>query len=494
MNSLCIPILGPELKDVQRQLLEAQKLADLIEWRIDYWNFSDLDLLKTLRDSVSCPVMFTLRKKSQGGKWEKSEEERLSYFEKLLKLKPEYCDLEAEIPLDIFKSLRQQHPTVQIIASHHDFEKTPQDLESVLEEMRKVPSDFYKIACMCQSTTDALRLLLLGKKYPDVIPVGMGECGIPTRVLASVVHKYWTYSSLSADEASAPGQMLAETLVQRYHYKKLSSATRIFGLIGDPVSKSISDRTHNRFFREAGIDAVYVKMAVKEQELPDFFQAFKLLEGEGLSVTMPLKESLFHLLDDIDPKAKQIGAVNTIVFKNRKWWGLNTDADGALDAIEQHFRVAGEKIVILGAGGSAKAIAYEAKVRGAEITILNRSPDKAHDLAEKMDALWGSLDHLSQIKDYALIINTTPEDMPIEVSALRDSTYAMDIKTIPIESAFLKSAAEKECRLIYGWEMFVQQAVGQMQIWLGKEVEQLPIAKMLSAHIVEDIAATLADK
>ncbi len=155
MNSLCIPILGPELKDVQRQLLEAQKLADLIEWRIDYWNFSDLDLLKTLRDSVSCPVMFTLRKKSQGGKWEKSEEERLSYFEKLLKLKPEYCDLEAEIPLDFFKSLRQQHPTVQIIASHHDFKKNPQDLESVLKEMRKVPADFYKIACMCQSTTDA---------------------------------------------------------------------------------------------------------------------------------------------------------------------------------------------------------------------------------------------------------------------------------------------------------------------------------------------------
>lgn len=491
MNSLCIPILGPELKDVARQLLEAQKLADLIEWRIDYWNFSDLVHLKTLRDSVSCPVMFTLRKKSQGGNWEKSEEERLSYFEKLLKLKPEYCDLEAEIPLDFFKSLRQHHPTVQIIASHHDFEKTPQDLEWLLEEMRKVPADLYKIACMCHSTTDALRLLLLGKKYPDVIPVGMGECGIPTRVLAPVVHKYWTYASLSAAEASAPGQMLAETLVQRYHYKKLSSATRIFGLIGDPVSKSISDRTHNRFFGDAGIDAVYVKMAVKEPELPEFFQAFKLLEGEGLSVTMPLKESLFNLLDEIDPKAKQIGAVNTIAFKNRKWWGLNTDADGALDAIEQHFRVAGEKIVILGAGGSAKAIAYEAKVRGAEITILNRSPDKAHDLAEKMDALWGSLDHLSQIKDYALIINTTPEDMPIEVSALRDSTYAMDIKTIPIESAFLKSAAEKECRLIYGWEMFVQQAVGQMHIWLSKEVEQLPIAKMLSAHISEDIAGTI---
>lgn len=483
---LCIPIVGPTLNEVQNQISHASLIADLMEWRIDLWNFKDVETLRALRASLSCPVIFTLRKESQGGEWRESEERRLEFFLKLMELKPHYCDVEWDISKAFVQSCQDKFPSIRWIVSHHDFEAIPNDLERILEKMRALRPYVCKMAYFCHTTLDALKLLLFARKHADVLPVGMGECGMVTRIIAPIVHAYWAYAVLTPSQACAPGQITAESLLETYHYKKLTRNTGIYGLIGDPVSKSISHITHNKFIRQAGLDAVYVKMSVAEEDLELFLKAFHVLGGRGLSVTMPLKEAVIPYLKKIGPKAKAIGAVNTLV-RGEGWEGMNTDARGALDAIENHFNVARQKMLIVGAGGAAKAIAYEAKERGAHVWIANRTQNRAQELAKRMEVNWIPLQHAEILGPYMLIINTTPEEMPVHSSLLQHCIWAMDIKTIPVETQFLREARAERCGIIYGWEMFAKQAEKQFRIWWNAHI----LASDIPVDLSRDVEETL---
>ena len=209
-----------------------------------------------------------------------------------------------------------------------------------------------------------------GKTRGNVIAISMGTHGQISRILAPIFRNPITYASLAEELQSAPGQLSAELLLNRYHYASLRPHTSLYGLIGDPIDKSISDATHNALFHHLGLNAVYVKMVVKAEELPEFFHFAKQLPFKGLSVTMPLKESVLPHLDHIDSKARNIRAVNTLVFDEGMISGFNTDGIGALNAIEQVKPVKNQRVVLLGAGGSAKAIADEAHQPGAQLTLF----------------------------------------------------------------------------------------------------------------------------
>lgn len=477
---LCVPIRGPSFTQAQQQILEAQKYADIVEWRLDCFDTLDVPSLESVKKSCLLPTIFTLRPTSQGGAYRFPEEQRLIELQRLVQLNPTYIDVEYSVPSAFINMLKNQHPALKIILSYHDFEKTPASLEAVLRHLQETPADYYKIAVMAHSALDTLKVVLFAKEVDSrVLLMSMGETGPLSRILAPLVKRPFTFASLNPELATAPGQISAVELIETYHYRSLTAATHIYGLIGHPVDKSISQYTHNAAMQQLQLNGVYVKIPVHPHELQDFLTLSKRLGMRGLSVTMPLKEHVLAYLDDIDAEAKAIGAVNTIVFEGQKLTGFNTDGKGALDAIEKHLPIKGKKLVLLGAGGASKAIAWEALRRKAQVVILNRDAKKAQELAEKLGCIGGGLDDIKGPlgQDYDVIINGTPHGLPIEPHWLLPQAFAMDLTSNPKYTPFLVEAQARGCKLIFGVEMFIQQAVAQFKLWFpgidGKQVEAI---------------------
>lgn len=465
---ICVVIKGPTFEEARQQISKAIAYADLVELRLDCFHSLDLAALKILRSHFSIPMIFTLRSQSQGGSYTQSEENRLTDIRHLIELKPEYLDLENHVSACFITEISSQYPEIKLILSYHNFIETPEDLERIYQEMQKIPAVFYKIAVTAKNCLDALRLMCWTKKADDkLIAISMGSYGQFSRILGKVMECPITYAALEEDQKSAPGQLSATTLIERYHHRSLNSHTTLYGLIGDPVNQSISDETHNSLLMACGIDAVYVKIQVSPSELSDFLQFAKQLPFHGLSVTMPLKEHVLPLLDEIDSQALCCGAVNTLLFEEGKILGFNTDGAGALNAIEREYQVRDKRIVIIGAGGATKAIAYEAHRRGGLVTIVNRDERKAFQVAEGLHCIGKGLDYMATCAEtgYDILINCTPSPLPIASDYILPQAIVMDITTKPKETAFLKLAMEKGCPIIYGYRMFIEQALGQFNLW-----------------------------
>ncbi len=301
-----------------------------------------------------------------------------------------------------------------------------------------------KMSCMANCTSDSLRMLHFVQGKENLAGMCMGDYGHITRILGPVVGSTMTFAKIEGE--ASPGQLSAEELTEVYNFGAHSENTKIYGLIGNPVTQSPSHVMHNAFFKRERLDAVYVKMRLEESEIPRFFSLAKSLQIRGLSVTIPFKEKLFNEIDEIEGDVKEIGAVNTITFADGRVYGGNTDAAGALDALEETGLVRDRRMVILGKGGSAKAIAFEAKKRGARVTMLGRNP--------------------IEIGDYDILINTTPNPSPIDLAEILPRTVMMDITVTQAASPMMIRAKALGCRMVYGMDMFKKQASGQFARWL----------------------------
>lgn len=490
---ICVVIKGPTIEDAYQQITQALAHADLVELRLDYFSELDLVALKKLHAHFSIPMIFALRSTSQGGEYKKSEENRLADIRQLTQLKPAYLDLEYHVPLHFIEEITSQFPDNKLILSYHNFVETPQndDLEKIYQNMRQIPACFYKMAVTAQHSLDAMRLLCWAKKMDNqLFIISMGPHGQISRILGPIMQYPITYATLEEHLTTAPGQLTAQTLLERYHYRSLNSRTALYGLIGDPVDKSISDETHNHLIATCHLDAVYVKIQITKSEVADFLQFAKQLPFRGLSVTMPLKECIFPFLDHIDSQACDIGASNTLLFEKNKISGFNTDGIGALNAIERQCVVKEKRIVILGAGGAAKAIAYEAQRRGAHVTILNRNAEKAVQIAQHLHCMGKGLNHMAACAEegYDILINCTPVPLPIDPAYILPQAFIMDIKTKPKETEFLKHAQEKGCRIIYGYQMFVEQAIGQVNLWFKESVKTQSTREILENKAIQCVA------
>jgi 3-dehydroquinate dehydratase/shikimate dehydrogenase len=468
---LCVPIIGPSIDDAAHQIAEALPLADLLELPLDLLHY-EFDTLKKLRALIEKPLLFTLRKKVH-----------LKEIDRLASLSPTYFDLEYDTPPHVVEELRGKFPQIKWIVSYHNFTETPLDLEQILKSLKTTPADLYKIACTAHSTNDSLRMLNLVQRNAPLLGMCMGEKGEVTRILGTTVGSPWTFASLSSHQQTAPGQLPAQEMRSIYPIKKRS---KIYGLIGNPITSSKSHFTHNQVMRELHLDAIYVKMAVEKEELGKFFSLAKQLGINGLSVTMPLKEQVIPYLDQIDRHAEKIGAVNTILFQNGRMIGFNTDGKGALDAIEEHIKVENKWVVILGAGGAARAIIDEAVTRGAHVCVLNRTVEKALHLAQKFEIQGGGLDGIKS-HAYDLLINTTPDPLPISKEEISPQTILMDIKSVPKMTPFLEEGKRKNCTLIFGYEMFIRQAIEQYRIWFDSKLDRQKVLKIMQEEIEKRI-------
>lgn len=256
----------------------------------------------------------------------------------------------------------------------------------------------------------------------------------------------------------------------------INGSTKIYGIIGNPVKHSLSPAMHNRAFGALGENAVYLPFCV--EDVPSAINGMKAIGIQGLSVTIPHKESVIKELDEIDPVALKVGAVNTLHFVKKdgvnKVLGSNTDWIGANRALQEKVDLAGKKGVIFGAGGSARAIGFGLQEAGCEISICSRTETKGRELANELGCEWHSLEESESVLGNVLINATSVGMAPLqEISlisqqGLQNFDVVMDIVYAPLKTKLLKDAEAVGCQVINGLEMLLYQGVAQFELWTGK--------------------------
>ena len=266
----------------------------------------------------------------------------------------------------------------------------------------------------------------------------------------------------------------------------LTGHTRIVGVIGDPIEHSRSPQMHNAAFAKAGLDYVYVPFHVRPNDLTDAIAGFKAINVVGINVTLPHKQAVISHLTSISREAELIGAVNTLTFTDEGIHGDNTDAPGVLRALEENGNMSvpvGENVVVLGAGGAARAVVVALALAGvASITIANRTVERAVALAEKMGQKTGiSMQGLGladaqlpvAIRESMLLINTATVSMdathPLLISAdwLQPNTIVYDIVYTPPVTPLMRAAAARGCETLGGMGMLVHQGAIAFEKWTG---------------------------
>lgn len=252
----------------------------------------------------------------------------------------------------------------------------------------------------------------------------------------------------------------------------ITASTKLCAIIGNPVGHSLSPLVHNAAFRHLGLDYVFV--AFRVERLHEAVRGITALGLKGVSVTIPHKVEVMAVLDEIEPVALQIGAVNTIVNRDGKLIGYNTDWNGAMRALQDKIELQGKTAVVLGAGGAARAIAFGLKEKGADPVILNRTVARAEALASGLQCRFGPIELIEKLS-FDLVINATSvgmsphaESTPVHKTALKDS-LVFDTVYNPLRTRLIREAEARGCPTVIGLEMFVNQAALQFELWTGQK-------------------------
>lgn len=464
-----------------RMITEHQQLvaegADLVELRVDY--IGRAVSLKRLIDDRPGPVVITARRREDGGRWMKSEEERLMLLRGAIASGVEYVDIEADIAAKI-----PRYGTTKRIISYHDFSGTPDNLGELHAAMAEEDADIVKIATMANSFRDNVRMLdLVRQAKIPTIGICMGEIGMVTRLLAGRMGSPFTYATFSVDKAIAPGQLNWKEMNDLYRYESIDEETELFGVIADPVAHSYSPLVHNRAFFEQGINARYLPFRVPSDDLHMFMDHCRSVGIQGVSVTIPHKERALDYCTQAESSATGIGAINTLVFDDQEAIGYNTDYRAAMDCIEEAFEVnkgherpmQGRSALILGAGGAARAIAWGLRQRGCEVLVSSRTEERVALLCAELGCRSLPWDQRHDPKVH-LLVNATPVGMhpdvdrsPYNAAALHELLVVFDTVYNPESTLLIKHARQRPCRkIITGVDMFVRQAAYQFKLFTGK--------------------------
>ncbi len=475
---LCGVLAAPTATELRRLLARALRETPTVEVRLD-WLKNDkerhafLNWLKS-HHPKNAQIIATCRRMVGGGEFTGDAGAELFWLLKAKEAGCAWCDLEVETLRELpGKSVQGYAVPERVLLSMHDFRRTPK-----FPPRLTVPTlggaRAVKAAAMARSLQDSARTLRLARTSRDVVAVAMGEIGLPARVLALREGSALAYAPVAS--ATAPGQIPLSDLKHLYRAHELTRATRVYGVIGNPIAHSLSPLLHNTGYIAAHSDAVYLPFLV--EDLKDFLKILPDFGVRGFSVTIPHKEKIFAYLDDVEPLAAKIGAVNTVtVGKNNSLYGSNTDYLGVLRALEKKIRLRGSRVAIYGAGGSARAAAFALNQAGAHVFLCARRPEAARALAKAAggDAIPRST---LRTQTFDALLNATPIGMhPHEkVSPLApgelNCSLVMDLIYRPMRTKLLKLAASRGIACVSGLEMFLAQGVAQWEHWMGQRAPE----------------------
>lgn len=469
--------------------------ARLVELRLDYLNES-VDWATLLRDKPT-PVLITVRRTIDGGRWTESESERRKILTEATSHGVDWIDIEEDLAHE-----HKRSGIARRVVSFHDMNCTPEDLDAIADRCASGDADLVKIAVRSAGIKDSFRLLNAlknsSKKRPTMA-LAMGEWGQFTRVVNAVHGENWTYASWDSTDAPAPGMLSFDDLKRLYNYESINHQTAIYAVIGDPIGHSKSPLIHNQAFGHHKINAVYVPVRVSLDDLHWFMQRCGDFGFCGLSVTIPHKEAILSDLSCKTSLVELTGSCNTVDIRKKadsatfELSGENTDLSAALHSLvealpESSRSLKGRKVLLLGAGGVARSLAFGLKQAEAEVCIVNRSADRAETLALETGAVsqpWESRHKIAQASE--IIIQCTPLGMSprVEESALEPGDFhpaqvVFDTIYTPEWTKFLSFAKKAGAMTLSGVDMFIRQAAMQSRLFTnGHEPPTEEMAKRL---------------
>jgi len=444
-----------------------------IEVRLDLdgaWRefVSNPSVLGVAMNRFEQPFIATCRRTKEGGQFEGHEDARLAVLKRAADF-AHFVDVETGVHLEVAPE--------QVIRSHHDFCATQPDPESLLADMRREGGAEFKLALNAGRLCDTLRVrdFLARHRGQKVSAFCMGEYGLPSRILALAWGSHSTYAMLEG-QALAPG-MLDLKAMQNFRAADLESATPVYGVTGLHVGHSLSPALHNAAIAKAGVGAVYLPLAAADAG--DFVQFARSLPIKGASVTVPFKEQLVAHCASLEPTAKALSAVNTVTLDDHgSLRGSNTDADGFAAAIKAAFGpiAPGCRFLVLGAGGSARAVVHALLREGAYVGVFSRRPGQAQDLCAGIAARPLSTLAASDVL-WECVVNCTPcgmrgaqaDAMPVEWSELEPVLHPKavfyDLVYEPPLTPLTARAQAQGFHVANGLSMLLRQGEAQAAIW-----------------------------
>jgi 3-dehydroquinate dehydratase/shikimate dehydrogenase len=498
LPKVCLALSGDTADDM---LAIAESMArdnPFLEFRLDYLKQPLAALPKIhrfLETHQYVTAIATCRRADSGGKFKGSLAAQLEVLAKAHAAGCQIVDLELQSASKAKpEAIARLRSRAALILSFHDFRAT-RNLDETLAKMLKIPADFYKLVATAATLSDnvaMMKFLQAQSGKHALIGLCMGEQGIISRVLSVRAGSAFTFAAVSADLKTAPGQVSARDLRGIYRIDQVDAATRIYGVAGDPIEHSLSPVIMNTALRRENVNGVYLPLHAKT--LKELIYCAREIPLHGLSITMPYKQAMLPYLDNSDAHTAKIGACNTVVRgQDGKLYGFNTDVAGVVRPLEQRLAIANAKVLVLGAGGAARAAVFGLKERGAEVWILNRTSAKAQKLARQAKAHTIKRADLRKLA-FDVIINATPvgmgntRDCPLKDEEIQ-AKVVFDMVYDPVETHLLQVARAKGIAVIPGVEMFVQQAARQFEIWTGKPAPAGDMLRAVTITLQERAAA-----
>jgi 3-dehydroquinate dehydratase/shikimate dehydrogenase len=470
----------PESKEELLSIKDQKSLPPYLEIRLDA--IGHLDIFGAFR-SIPVKMIATCRRKQEGGIFLGNETERILILEKSIESGHfEMVDVEMRTgAID----LMERHKSQKFIVSYHNHEQTPDSIHDVYKELSAIPGGcFYKLVPYAQNVTDNLKIkAILEEAHSNDIPLisfCMGAKGILSRILSLSWGSRAVYSAFSRKKATAPGQMDYREMESTYRSEKIDASARIFAVIGNPLGHTLSPAVHNAAYRSLNLNYVCVPFEIDSPE--EVLAHHKDINLAGMAVTSPFKEKVIPYLDGLDEEASTTGAVNTVILRDKKLFGYNTDHRAFLDECKEAASLSG-KIVILGDGGAAAAACFAFQREEVDFEIFSRNENKGRILAERFQTHWRPLREINNM-DYDLLVNCTTvgmapliQDSPIKEEWLK-GRVVFDLIYHPPETKLMKMAKERGMDVIGGAGMLLRQAAEQFRLLTGQDA---PIEAMRGA-------------
>lgn len=497
---ICAPVMAESVDQMLIKLQKAKELgADIVEIRVDFLkNFSPRQDLEILIKQSPLPTLITYRPIWEGGEYDGDESKRQNALSLALELGADYIDVELKVANEFYNSIQGKKPgKTKIIVSSHNYQNTPsvEEIGNLVASIQATGADIVKVATTALDITDSARIfqVLVHSQVP-MIGIVMGDKGFISRILSAKFGGFLTFGALEAGVISAPGQPTVKELLDLYNFRELGPDTKVHGVIGNPIGHSKSPHLYNPAFKSVNFNGIYLPLLV--DNVANFLNTYSSHDFVGYSYTIPHKEAGFNCCDEIDPIAKEIGAISCMLKRpDGKLKGYNVDYLGAIAAIEEGLRVAngssnvsgsplaGKLFVVMGAGGAGKALAFGGKEKGARVVVANRTYDKAKTLASKVGGEAITLADLENFhpEEGMILANTTSvgmkpkiENTPLSKNALKHYALVFDAIYTPKLTRLLREAQESGAITVYGTEMFINQAFVQFENFTG-----LPAPKQL---------------
>jgi 3-dehydroquinate dehydratase / shikimate dehydrogenase len=489
IRRLCAVAAASTAAEMAAQIKAALQETSTIELRLD-WLTSDRErarLLAWLRTHRPRRATFlaTCRRRAGGGRFSGNIQRELYWLIQARQAGCQWCDLEVETVRQLPRqSIDDYSVPPRVLFSVHDFRRTP-PLAKASRTRRNGGIAAIKIAVHARTIADSLRVLRLARRSKNCVAIPMGEMGLPARVLALREGSALAYAPVR--DATALGQVPLEGMKHLYRAHQLTKRTQVFGVIGDPIGHSLSPVLHNTGFISRRIDAVLLPFLVRD--LPDFLRAIPDLGIRGFGVTLPHKQNIIKHLKQCDPLAADIGAVNTVrVGRDGSLYGYNTDYLGVLRSLQRKLNLARSRVLIFGAGGSARAAAFALVRASAQVAICARREAAARELASAVNAEAVPRRAL-RTESFDAVLNTTPVGMyPLDRASPLDSgelhcRLVMDFVYTPEKTPLLKLAARKGIATTSGIEMFLAQGIAQWELWMKRHAPEAAMRRAVLAEL-----------